>query len=82
MRADKAPLHWEFAHVIYSVRCMRANHVPPQREVAYVVYAFRDVRADDVQELFSCDVYGSRYSGMCVLLFLCGQKCDEDGVLC
>ena len=68
MRADHVPLQWEFAHVIYAVRCMRADLAPLQWEVAHVVYAFRDMRADDVQELFSCGVYGFRYSGMCVLI--------------
>ena len=72
MRADKAPLHWEFAYVIFVVWCMRSDHASLHWAVAYVIFVVRDMRADDVQELFSCGVYGFRYSGMCVLVFLCG----------
>ena len=68
MRSDHVPPQREFAYVIFVVWCMRADHASLQWEVAYVVYAFRDMRADDVQELFSCGVYGFRYSGMCVLI--------------
>ena len=51
MRADKAPLHWEFAHVIYALGCMRADQAPLHWEVGHVIFVVWCMRADIYIEL-------------------------------